>query len=387
MGKNRCVVVPLLRFVADRFIPSTNFSFSLTKLKEKIAPIQFQLCISGEISASGHFCSVCALNSVFRRIYQAELDPHKDSRAVNYTDANELILHIDQLSSTFVADTQQDPVEFLTFLLNHLTDCLSSNQSHHDAKQDTPIQSMFGMNIRRVSRCHLCGSASIVSYWESILMISIEKHRDVIKALDEFFREEALVGESLYECSSCNKKTPGATKFSVDNALPIVFINLKKFVYDQMKKSIEKIQNFVSYPMWLDLTRFSSNTCEDPLDRCDDIPTNSLYKLNAVVVHRGDSPLNGHVFTYMNAPDGLWYMADDERILEVDLNDVLNEKDAYLLCYIKTSPDLAGPTSDASMNLRVDSSAVATSTPIQPRIEQKQTFDDTTDLVISLEFQ
>lgn len=57
--------------------------------------------------------------------------------------------------------------------------------------------------------------------------------------------------------------------------------------------------------------------------------------MNSVVVHLGEYATNGHVYAYVCSPDGYLCKADDEQLTPVDLDLVLNQKDAYILCYVK----------------------------------------------------
>ncbi|KAA6392669.1 MAG: hypothetical protein EZS28_011803, partial [Streblomastix strix] len=42
-----------------------------------------------------------------------------------------------------------------------------------------------------------------------------------------------------------------------------------------------------------------------------------------VCVHEGESTRNGHYYTYFQGGNGIWYLADDERISAVSKERVL----------------------------------------------------------------
>ncbi len=59
------------------------------------------------------------------------------------------------------------------------------------------------------------------------------------------------------------------------------------------------------------------------------------YRLYAVLVHVGSSMHSGHYYSYVRSPNNRWYKADDTAMTQCDLNQVLTQHGAYILCYIK----------------------------------------------------
>ncbi|RMC00744.1 hypothetical protein DUI87_22427 [Hirundo rustica rustica] len=80
----------------------------------------------------------------------------------------------------------------------------------------------------------------------------------------------------------------------------------------------------VEYPEYLDLRPYMSDTAGEPL----------LYSLYALVVHSGDTCLDGHFFCYTKASNGLWYKMDDESVDNCGIHAVLRQQ-AYLLFYAR----------------------------------------------------
>lgn len=114
----------------------------------------------------------------------------------------------------------------------------------------------------------------------------------------------------------------------------------------------------------------------------NDSISDSTYELYAVVVHQGQTPGSGHVFSYIRSPDGLWYEANDEIVTQVHLNVVLTEKDAYVLCYVKTSTQSSLHLDKTSINSSIKSSpTIITSTPINSRLNERQKLDDKSNAV------
>ena len=169
----------------------------------------------------------------------------------------------------------------------------------------------------------------------------------------------------MYNCTNCKKKVPSSRKFEIIHSSPIIFIILKRFSYDQFSKMTHKIHQFITYPEIFNLTPYFDKNIQESIKE-NDIFNNFTYRLNAVVVHLGETAASGHIFTYIRAPDGFWYKANDESVTRVKLDKVLTDKDAYILCYVKVPIDTMVST-DTDNTIPIQSSSLFTSsTPIRP---------------------
>uniref|UniRef100_A0A8C3QSB2 USP domain-containing protein n=1 Tax=Cyanoderma ruficeps TaxID=181631 RepID=A0A8C3QSB2_9PASS len=119
----------------------------------------------------------------------------------------------------------------------------------------------------------------------------------------------------------CKKKVPASKKVTVHHAPRVLTLCLERA--DQWTGT--KISKFVEYPEYLDLRPYMSDTAGEPL----------LCSLYAIVVHSGDTCLEGHFFCYTKASNGLWYKMDDESVDNCDIHTVLGQQ-AYLLFYKMT---------------------------------------------------
>lgn len=72
------------------------------------------------------------------------------------------------------------------------------------------------------------------------------------------------------------------------------------------------------------------------------------YRLYAVLVHVGSSMHSGHYFSYVRSPNNRWYKADDTTMTLCDLNQVLTQHGAYILCYIKETGASASTSNGSS---------------------------------------
>lgn len=61
------------------------------------------------------------------------------------------------------------------------------------------------------------------------------------------------------------------------------------------------------------------------------------YDLVSVVVHHGSSTSSGHYISYVKSSSGQWYVADDSRVAQVRVDQVLKQQ-AYILLYVRREP-------------------------------------------------
>lgn len=163
--------------------------------------------ILGALAAGDTFCSVCSLYVLIDRIYESSIHQSVTSSRLEIPSADAFVENIEKISSAFTVGAQQDPSEFLTFLLDHLIQCLSSNESVVNGKSISSIQHLFGIDIRRKTRCHACSNQFSLTNWESLLAIADDDYNDVRAAIKTFFDEELLTSENLYECNHCQKNS------------------------------------------------------------------------------------------------------------------------------------------------------------------------------------
>lgn len=305
------------------------------------------------------------LQSIIRSIHHNINSKQNLLCVLPYASAEPFAQIIEQLSSTFTTGHQEDPSEFLVFLLNHLGSCLTPLESHIDVNSlINPIQHIFGLYIQSVSKCNVCLGESAFRNWEAFLSISIVAHPTLVEALAAFFSKEELHGDNLYECINCQIKVTASKTLQIIKALPVIFIHLKRFTYDKMSQMTRKIHQYITYPEMLNLNPYFDENIRESNKENDSV-NSFIYQLNSVVVHLGKTPTSGHIFAYVRSPDGLWYKANDESITSVKLDMVLGDKDAYILCYTKVPKSTTGLSNTELIRSPVHSSSFLTSsTPI-----------------------
>ena len=312
----------------------------------------------------GKFCSVCLRRKVLNDIHRNDHDNRGLTRTFGCASADVFANWIKELSPMFTIGRQEDPSEFLIFFIDHLIEWLKSDVSFVGHVPSTVIHHIFGLLIQSTSKCRICSGQTVSKNWDSVLSIPVASHSNVTEALDNFFSAEEMNGENLYQCDACRKRVPATKTVQITKASPVVFIHLRRFSHDTVTGLTRKIQRTISYPDLLDLSPYLVE------DSGESYQTNHLvnpfsHRLYAVVAHQGTSADSGHIFAYVRSPDGLWYKADDAWITQVRRQQVLDEKDAYILCYAKT-PASNGASSSGELLSTQSSPFVISSTPIRP---------------------
>ncbi|CAF5175986.1 unnamed protein product, partial [Rotaria magnacalcarata] len=244
--------------------------------------------------------------------------------------------HITKLSSSFIPGHQEDPSEFLVVLFDHLIQCLSSTRSSDAANLSSAIHIIFGIILESSIKCKQCLNENSKQSYESIWSISIISYLTLEQALDGFCSVEELAGDDKFYCSNCQAKVLGLKSTKLNHVSPVIFIQFKRFIYDKDVKVIRKIKQFISYPEVLDISPFLTSEIIQ-LNHEQYNSNDYIYKLNAVVVHIGETADSGHIFSYIRSPDNLWYKANDGLVQRIDLNAVLANNNSYILCYTKSS--------------------------------------------------
>ncbi|NXY24691.1 UBP42 hydrolase, partial [Atrichornis clamosus] len=222
----------------------------------------------------------------------------------------------------FKPDVPGDAYEFLRCTVNAMQRaCLNGSSDLDIASQATTIiHQIFGGFLRSRVTCLSCEAVSD-SYKPFLdVLLKIKAASSLTAALDDFVTPKQIDGKKCFKCSKCKKKAAASKKVTVQHAPRVLTVCLGR-ADDQ---SSRKISQVVEYPEYLDLRPYTSDTAGEPL----------LYSLYAVVVHCGDTCLDGHFFCYTKASNGQWYKMNDVSVDSCGIHTVLSQQ-AYLLFYAR----------------------------------------------------
>ncbi|RTG85296.1 ubiquitin carboxyl-terminal hydrolase 22/27/51 [Schistosoma bovis] len=137
--------------------------------------------------------------------------------------------------------------------------------------------------------------------------------------LGSYFRPELIDG--LIWCSQCNIGRPAVKQFSLLHLPNVLCFYLKRCHHDT------KINTSITFPVELDMAPYLHQIVGDQSAWYD------KYSLYAVLNHSGQTN-SGHYTAYIRVGPGAWCLCDDQKVVSVNLNDVLHT-DAYVLLYHK----------------------------------------------------
>ncbi|RWR87325.1 Ubiquitin carboxyl-terminal hydrolases family 2 [Cinnamomum micranthum f. kanehirae] len=212
------------------------------------------------------------------------------------------------ISPSFQGTQQQDAHELLRCMLKRL-------QWDEGASF---VNEIFGGCLRSQLQCTHCLHVSETFDPILDLSLAIEGLCDLSAALESLTRVEEM--RDVGPCEKCKEKFPFERRVTIDQAPEVAVLHLKRSTSEN-----KKINNFVKYPLELDLQHFLSKPSGN--DNAE-----SKYDLYAVLVHHGTSTDFGHYFCFIRSSQGSWYILDDSKVTPVAEYEVLNQE-AYILFY------------------------------------------------------
>ncbi|XP_005060037.1 PREDICTED: ubiquitin carboxyl-terminal hydrolase 42-like [Ficedula albicollis] len=261
------------------------------------------------------FCMMCIMEAHVRKVLRS---------SANVIWPRAVVRDLKFIGEEFEPDMAGDAYEFLRCALEAMQRaCLSGSSGVDISSQTTTIiHQIFGGFLKSRVICLRCQAVSD-SYKAFLhVLLDIKAPSSLTTALEDFVTPKKLDGKYCFKCSKCEKRVTASKRVTV-HCVPKVFTVCLERAADHTGKKISKI---VEYPEYLDLRPYMSDTAGEPL----------LYSLYALVVHSGDTCLDGHFFCYTKASNGLWYKMDDESVDNCGIHTVLRQQ-AYLLFYARCS--------------------------------------------------
>ncbi|NWI78992.1 UBP42 hydrolase, partial [Dryoscopus gambensis] len=211
---------------------------------------------------------------------------------------------------------------FIAKLLEEVTLCLAIYFRVDTSSQETTIvHQIFGGFMKSRVTCLSC--QAVVDSYKAFLDVSLDirvRASSLTTVLEGCVTPKELDQKERFRCIKCKKKAAASKRVTVHRAPRVLTLCLERA--DQQTGT--KISKFVEYPEYLDLRPYMSDPAGEPL----------LCSLYAIVVHSGDTCLEGHFLCYTKASNGLWYKMNDEFVDSCDIHTVLGQQ-AYLLFYAR----------------------------------------------------
>jgi ubiquitin carboxyl-terminal hydrolase 36/42 len=202
---------------------------------------------------------------------------------------------------------QQDAHEFLFSLLNMFDqECECAF-----GKFDTAVRALFGGKLGEIRECQRCGTNLETESRFLDMKLTVEN-----ETIEECFQQ--LLGEQKSSeafCRKCRRKRNFLNRYSVREAPEILIVTLMRFTSNG-----DKIEKAVNFGFELDLSQFVAQGVHE------------LFELFAVLLHNGEEANKGHFLSYVKCADGVWYSADDSKVVKIGPKVVLLSR-PYILFY------------------------------------------------------
>uniref|UniRef100_A0A3Q3GML1 Ubiquitin carboxyl-terminal hydrolase 48 n=1 Tax=Labrus bergylta TaxID=56723 RepID=A0A3Q3GML1_9LABR len=180
---------------------------------------------------------------------------------------------------------QQDAQEFSKLFMSLLEDTLSKQKS---PSLQNVIQQQFCGQFSYVTFCNQCGrsSALLSRFYE--LELKIQGHKNLNECVTEFLKVTFIPRIS---------KQNATQRIRLHNLPPTINLQLMRFVFNRQTGHKKKLNTSYQFPDQLDMRSFMEG-----------LQGNFVYKLSAVLIHRGIS----------DARTGDWNKFNDEEIKKME---------------------------------------------------------------------
>lgn len=216
----------------------------------------------------------------------------------------------------------------------------------------TPVQTMaLGMCRSYIKSMSGESAATLQPFFTLQLHIQNEGVNTVNEALASSFDSESL---DDYICTKTRQVVEATRIMSLEELPPVLILQMKRFVYDATTGGVQKLMKPVQFTVDLEIPKsVLSNEARAKLSL-----KQRQYKLFAVVYHNGREATKGHYVTdVFHTGFSTWLHCDDSTVQETGEQSVLSPSTTstpYILFYrrwdtmVGTSSSTAAATSDRS---------------------------------------
>jgi len=200
-----------------------------------------------------------------------------------------------------------------------------------DSAPTTPIQAMaLGILRSSLKSASGEGSATLQPFFTLPLDIQHPEVNSINGALIKSFDSEDIDG---YICQRTKQVVEASRCTSLEELPTILILHIKRFVYDGSSRGVQKVMKPVDFTVDMEIPKSVLSAESRPKFAAKQ----RLYKLFAVVYHNGREATKGHYVTDVyHTGYGTWLHCDDATITETAEQSVLNPSQSstpYILFY------------------------------------------------------
>lgn len=178
----------------------------------------------------------------------------------------------------------------------------------------SPVSRIFGGEMQSlVRRRNAKSSISLEPFFCLHLEVADHSISTLEDALSAHFVSETLEDAMGIVKGNAMKSLP-----------PVLLIHLKRFAFIDGKS--QKITKPIFYPEHLSIRNSWVGSS---------FTTGRDFRLHSVTQHLGPRAAGGHYTCYVRHGNGDWLLYDDTRVTKVDLTEVLENANGYVLCYVR----------------------------------------------------
>ncbi|KAI9144240.1 hypothetical protein BKA69DRAFT_1122491 [Paraphysoderma sedebokerense] len=208
---------------------------------------------------------------------------------------------------------QQDSQEFSKLFLGMVESHLQGTSLQRS------IRERFEGKIAYATTCSACKTESCreVSFEE--IELHLKNNVPIETLIQNYLSEEILTSANQYFCSKCSEKRDASRRIKIRKLPSVLNFQLMRFVYDIKSMAKKKVHASVRFPDVLDMSQFVDNTADVHQTKPSD--KKLVYKLTAVLVHKGQSANFGHYIAYvLDANQNQWIALNDETVTPLRLS-------------------------------------------------------------------
>jgi len=160
------------------------------------------------------------------------------------------------------------------------------------------------------------------------LQLTVKNCKNIYESLEKFTEVEILEGDNMYEAEGHGKQKAKKGVRFLDFPKVLMF-QLKRFEYNPIKDSMEKINEMFEFPDKLNLNNYATyqDSCTNGKEQEEEEIIKKIeyeYSLYSVVVHKGTID-RGHYYAFIKPEKGnQWYQFNDEIVRKADLYEVFD---------------------------------------------------------------
>lgn len=217
----------------------------------------------------------------------------------------------------FRSFAHQDAHEFLSFLLNDISETLIAEESHTKGDggasqvHTTWVDEIFRGTLVTETKCLWCENVTTREEPFYDLSLEIEENCSLRACLSQFSSRETLKDDEKFFCDRCGRKQEAVKRMRISSPPSVLCCHFKRFKYIEKVGQMRKLTHRVVYPFDLKLTNITDD-CED---------RDASFSLFAVVVHMGLHMNHGHYVALVKSA-GQWLCFDDDQVIPITENQV-----------------------------------------------------------------